>query len=61
MRAVVGVLYWFLVRFLTLNTLHVSAAEIRLWFGLPVFFSGSSADAPHPFVRGTGKNPTPET
>ena len=30
MRAVVEVLYWFLVRFLTLNVLYVSAAENRL-------------------------------
>jgi hypothetical protein len=27
MRVVVGVLYWFLVRFLTLNALYMSAGE----------------------------------
>lgn len=36
MRAVVGVLYWFLVGFLALFVLYVSVGENRLWFGLLV-------------------------
>ena len=34
MRAVVGVLYWFLVGLLALNALYVSVGENRLWLGL---------------------------
>jgi hypothetical protein len=34
LRAVVKVLYWYLVSFLTLNVPHVSTAETPLWFGL---------------------------
>ncbi len=34
MRAIFGVLYWFLVGFLALNALYVSFAEGRLWSGL---------------------------
>jgi hypothetical protein len=36
MRAVVGVLYWFLVGFLALNALYVSVDENCLWFNLLV-------------------------
>lgn len=36
MRAVVGVLYWFLVGLLALNALYVSVGENRLWLGLLV-------------------------
>ena len=36
MRAVVGVLYWFLVGFLALNALYVSVDENRVWSDLLV-------------------------